>query len=104
VVPAGLTYLGLTEDLALQRTYEWDEELVLDELATFLSVWRSATPDLQVVEVWLSRMYDRWKDAEIARLRVMCEEARVLCIVHSHMETSCSAMTFQWVRQDPPQL
>ena len=55
VVPAGLTHLGLTEDLASQCTYEWDEELVLEELEVFLSVWRSATPDLQVVEVWLSR-------------------------------------------------
>jgi hypothetical protein len=54
VVPAGLTHLGLTEDLAMQYTYEWDEKLVLEELEVFLSVWRSATPDLQVVARWRS--------------------------------------------------
>ncbi|KAN0081816.1 hypothetical protein V8E54_003114 [Elaphomyces granulatus] len=39
VVPAGLTHLGLTEDLAAQCTYEWNEELVLEALVAFLSVW-----------------------------------------------------------------
>jgi hypothetical protein len=54
VVPAGLTHLGLTEDMVVQCTYEWTEELILGELEDFLSVWRSVTPNLQVVEVWLS--------------------------------------------------
>jgi hypothetical protein len=36
VVPTGLTHLGLTEDMVLmQCTYEWDEELILEELAAF---------------------------------------------------------------------
>ena len=69
VVPAGLTHLGLTEDLAPQCTYEWNEELVLEELGVFLSVWRSVTPNLQIVEAWLSRAYLRWKDEEVVRLR-----------------------------------
>jgi hypothetical protein len=100
------TRLGLTEDLASQCMYEWNEEFVLEELAALLSVWRSATPDLQVVEVWLSRIYGRWKDAEVAQLRMMCEEAGVLCIVHWRLEPSYSPspMTFQqWVRQGPLQ-
>ena len=58
-VPAGLTHLGLTEELSMQCTYEWDVALVLEELAAFLGVWRSVTPDLQAVEVWLTRMLDR---------------------------------------------
>jgi hypothetical protein len=95
VVPTGLTHLGLTEDLASQSTYEWTEQSVLEELEVFLSVWRSATPDLQVVEVWLDEVYCRWEDAEVAQLRMMCEKAGVLCIVY--MESS-SPMTSQWVR------
>jgi hypothetical protein len=103
VVPAGLTHLGLTEDLAAQCTYEWNEELVLEALASFLSVWDCVAPDLQVMESWLSREYDRWEEAKLAQLRVMCKEAGVLCILHWHMEpmTSCSPTTFQWVRQGP---
>jgi len=76
--------------------YEWDEQLVLDELKAFLSVWRTVTPDLQVVEVWLCQAYDRWKDENVAELRMMCEEAGVLCIVHLEEE---SPITYQWVRQ-----
>jgi hypothetical protein len=60
VVPTGLTHLGLTEDLSEQYRYEWNEQSVLKALAVFLSVWRSATPNLQVVEVWL----DRWPDTK----------------------------------------
>ena len=67
VVPAGLTHLGLTEDMAIQCTYEWTEELILEELEVFLSVWRSVTPNLQVVEVWLSREYRRWKGKEVVQ-------------------------------------
>jgi hypothetical protein len=103
VVPAGLTHLGLTEDLAQQCTYKWDEEFVLEELAMFLSVWRSVTPNLQVVEVWLTRIYGRWKDTEVAQLRKVCEEVRVLCIVHFKKNIR-TPMTFQWVRQGPRQL
>jgi hypothetical protein len=105
VLPTGLTYLGLTEDLASQCTYEWHERFVLEELAAFLSVWRSVTPDLQVVEVWLDQIYDRWKDAEVAQLRMMCKEAGVSCIIYEYLECSCSPspMTFQWVRQGPVQ-
>jgi hypothetical protein len=44
VLPAGLRHLGLTEDMLSQCTYEWDEELVLEELDAFLGVWRSVTP------------------------------------------------------------
>ena len=99
VVPAGLTHLSLTEDLVTQCTYEWDEELVLDELRVFLSVWRTVTPDLQVVEVWPCQVFDRWKDENVAELRMMCEEAGVLCIVHLKEEPSCSPITYQWVRQ-----
>jgi hypothetical protein len=97
VVPAGLTHLGLTEDMELQCTYEWNEELVLEELAAFLGVWRRATPDLQVMEVWLS---PRWKDADVEHLRMMCKEAGILCFVHLCNEPSSSPMT-QWVRQGP---
>jgi hypothetical protein len=32
-VPAGLTHLGLTENMVQQYTYEWNVELVLKELA-----------------------------------------------------------------------
>ncbi|KAN0074771.1 hypothetical protein V8E54_007382, partial [Elaphomyces granulatus] len=81
VVPAGLTHLGLTEDLASQCTYEWNEELVLEALAAFLSVWDCVAPDLQVMEFWLSRVYNRWEEAKLAQLRVMCKEAGVLCIL-----------------------
>ncbi|KAN0068274.1 hypothetical protein V8E54_013470 [Elaphomyces granulatus] len=89
VVPAGLTHLSLTEDLVAQCTYEWDEQLVLDELKAFLSVWRTVTPDLQVVEVWLCHAYDRWKDENVAEL------PGVLCIVHLNEEPSCSLITYQ---------
>jgi hypothetical protein len=94
VMPAGLTHLGLTEDMATQCTYEWDEELILGELEVFLSVWRSVTPDLRVVEVWLSRDFSRWKVEEVVQLRTMCEGAGVSCNVHW-------PMSFQWVRQGP---
>jgi hypothetical protein len=100
VVPAGLTHLGLTEDMAIQCTYEWTEELILEELEVFLSVWRKVTPNLQVVEVWLSREYGRWKNEEVVQLRVMCEEAGVSCKVHWHMESCCPQNTFPWVRED----
>jgi hypothetical protein len=104
VVPAGLTHLGLTEDFVAQCTYEWKEELVLEALAAILSVWDCVTPDLQVMEFWLSRDDNRWEEAKLAQLRVMCKEAGVLCILHWHMEpmTSCSPTTFPWVRQGPP--
>ena len=75
-----------------------NEEFMLEELEVFLSVWRSATPDLQVMEVWLSRVFDRWKDAEGSQLRMMYEKAGVLCIVHWRVEPSSSP---QWVRQRP---
>jgi hypothetical protein len=101
VVPAGLTHLGLTEDLAVQCTYEWNEELVLEELGVFLSVWRSVTPNLQIVEVWLSRAYLRWKDEDVMQLRMMCESAGVLCMVHWRATINCCPNNFQWVRQGP---
>ena len=98
VVPTGLTHLGLdlTEDLAQQCTYKLDEEFVLEELAVFLSVWKSVsvTPNLQVVEVWLTWIYGRWKDTEVVQLRKVCEEAGVLCIVHFKKNIR-SPMTFQ---------
>jgi hypothetical protein len=100
VMPAGLTHLGLTKDMATQCTYEWNEELILEELEVFLSVWRSVTPDLQVVEVWLSQAFSRWKDEEVVQLRTMCEGTGVSCNVHWHTGSRCSPMPFQWVRQD----
>jgi hypothetical protein len=100
-VPAGLTHLGLTEDMALQCTYEWNVELVLEELDAFMSVWRIATPDLQVVEVWLSREENRWKDEEVVQLREMCEKAGVSCIVHWQVAYDCYPHHFQWVRNGP---
>jgi len=102
VLPAGLTHLGLTEDLLAQYSYEWDDELVLEEMDAFLGVWRSVTPDLQAVEVWICRAFNRWKDAEVEQLRMMCEKAGVLCTVHEQREHSCFAMGFQWVRQPQP--
>jgi hypothetical protein len=100
VVPAGLTHLGLTEDMEMQCTYEWNQKLILKELEVFLSVWRSVTPDLQVVEVWLC---ESWEDEEeeVVQLRMMCEGAGLSCNVHWHMEFSCCPMPFQWVRQGP---
>ena len=76
VVPAGLTHLCLTEDLALQCLYKWVEKLMLKELAAFLAVWRSATPDLQAVEFWLNGSWTRWHE-DVEQLRTMCEEAGV---------------------------
>lgn len=38
VVPAGLTHLGLIEDMVIQCTYGWTEELILGELEDFLSI------------------------------------------------------------------
>jgi hypothetical protein len=101
VLPAGLTHLGLTEDMFSQYTYEWNEELVLEELDAFLGVWRSVTPDLQAIEFWIDQEYDRWKDAKVAQLQMMCEEAGVLCTVQWHEEHSYSAMGFQWARRKP---
>ena len=88
-VPAGLTHLGLTENMVQQYTYERNVEFVLEELDAFMSVWRSATPDLQVVEVWLSRDYYRWKDENVVQLQEICEEAGVPCIVHWQVENDC---------------
>ena len=99
VVPAGLTHLGLTEDMAIQCTYEWTEELILEELEVFLSVWRSVTPNLQVVEVWLRREGSRWKRKKVVQLRMMCEEAGVSCNVHWHVD-GCSAPP--WVMRPQP--
>ena len=99
VVPAGLTHLGLTEAMVEQCTYKWDEELILEELAAFLGFWRSATPDLQVVEAWLDRVFHQWKDADVMQLRMMCE-AGVSCFVHLCSEPSSSPMT-RWVRHRP---
>ena len=101
VMPAGLTHLGLTEDMEEQCTYEWDEELILGELRDFLSVWRSVTPDLQLVEVWVGQEdFSRWKDEEVVQLQTMCEGAGVSCNVYWHSD-ECSPMPFQWVRQGP---
>ena len=101
VVPTGLTYLGLTENLLTQETSEWHEEFVLKELAAFLSVWKTVTPDLQVIEVWLTLA--RWFDPEMTQMRKMCEEAQesgLLIIVHHREESAgtCSLKTFHWVR------
>jgi hypothetical protein len=105
VLPTGLTHLGLTEDLGYQWNYEWRAEFVLKELAVFMSVWRSVTPDLQVVEFWLemSGPFGPWTDVKLAQLRMMCQEAGVLCTVHclKELSSSCSPMAFQWVRQGP---
>jgi hypothetical protein len=76
-----------------QCTCEWDEELMLAELVAFLGVWRSVTPDLQAVEVWVE-----WTDAEEARLRMMLDEAGLLCTVHEDWLHSSFATGFQWVR------
>ncbi|KAN0083193.1 hypothetical protein V8E54_002281 [Elaphomyces granulatus] len=92
VLPRGLTHLGLTEDMLWQCTYEWNKELVLEELNAFLDVWRSVTPDLQAMEFWIS-----WGDAEEAKLRMKCVEAGVLCNFQPYAEGSYSAMGFQWV-------
>ena len=100
VLPVGLTHLGLTEDMVTQYGYEWDEELVLEELDAFLGVWRSVTPDLQAVDVWIFRFY-RWKDADEARLRMMCEEAGLLCTIHDQTSHSCSLMDFQLLQPLP---
>jgi hypothetical protein len=103
VVPTGLTYLGLTEDLLTQYTSEWHEEFVVKELAAFLSVWRSVTPDLQVLEVWLklARWWDEDEELEeMTQMRKMCEEAQesgLSFIVHHRRDTH-SQMTFQWAR------
>ena len=99
VVPTGLTHLGLTEAMVEQCAYKWDEELILEELAAFLGFWRSATPDLQVVEAWLDRVFHQWKDADVMQLRMMCE-AGVSCFVHLCSEPSSSPMT-RWVRHRP---
>jgi hypothetical protein len=92
VLPRGLTHLGLTEDMLWQCTYEWNKELVLEELNAFLDVWRSVTPDLQAMEFWIS-----WGDAEEAKLRMKCVEAGVLCNFQPYAEGRYSAMGFQWV-------
>lgn len=74
----------------MQYTYEWTEELVLEELEVFLSVWRTVTPNLQVVEVWLDRDCGRWERKKVVQLQMMCEEAGVSCNVHLQME--CDAL------------
>ena len=108
VVPSGLTYLGLTEDMATQITYEWTNKLILEELEVFLSVWRNVTPNLQLVEVWLSREYGRWKAEEMVQLRTMCEQAGVSCNVHWQREGCCNVHWHRegccgspWVMQGP---
>jgi hypothetical protein len=103
VVPVGLTHLGLTEDLAPQCNYEWNEELVLEVIAVFLSVLDCVVPDLQVMEFWLNQVDNRWEEAKVAQLRVMCKEAGVLCIIHWDMEPMTSSLTtfLPWMRQGP---
>jgi len=97
VVPAGLTHLGLAEDLAAQYNYEWNEELVLEAIAVFLSILDCVVSDLQVMEFWLNQVDNRWEEA-----KVMCKEAGVLCIIHWDMEPMTSSLTtFPWVRQSP---
>jgi hypothetical protein len=107
VVPTGLTYLGLTEEMFMQCTCEWDPKSVLKELAAFLSVWRSVTPDLQVMEVWTVLWLDdadlmTQDDAELmTQMQKLCEEAQesgLSFIVHHEWETTRSSKTFQWVR------
>ena len=100
VLPAGLTHLGLTEDMVSQYGYGWDEELVLEELDAFLGVWRSVTPDLQAVDVLICKSY-RWKDADVARPRMICEEAGLLCTLHKYIKHSCSLMDFQLLQPLP---
>ena len=102
VVPAGLTHLCLTEDLALLCSYKWVEKLVLKELAAFLAVWRSATPDLQAVEFWLNGSWTRWHE-DVEQLRTMCEEAGVRYAVRWLWGSSWSgrsSMTYPWLRQN----
>jgi hypothetical protein len=101
VLPAGLTHLGLTEDMVSQYGYGWDEELVLEELDAFLGVWRSVTPDLQAVDVLTCKSY-RWKDADVARPRMICEEAGLLCTLHKYIKHSCSLMDFQLLPTPKP--
>ena len=101
VVPPGLTYLGLTECMLLQETSKWHPNLVLKELAAFLSVWRSVTPDLQVMEVWLVEW--RYEDIEQTELQKMCKEAQkyglsLKIYLIEELEGTKSSMNFQWAR------
>jgi hypothetical protein len=102
VVPAGLTHLCLTEDLASHGSYKWVEKFVIKELAAFLAVWRSATPSLQAVEFWLNGSCTRWHE-DVEQLRTMCEVAGVRYSVRwlwGSSWSSRSSMTYQWLGQN----
>ena len=83
------------------RKHVRSRDVVLKELAAFLSDWRGVTPDLQTMEVWLT-VY-RWDNAKLAKMQKMCEEAQksgLSFILHRRRESDgiYSSRTFHWVR------
>ncbi|KAE8309264.1 hypothetical protein BDV41DRAFT_580696 [Aspergillus transmontanensis] len=79
VFPASLTHLSLVEDLVMQCTYEWSEQLVLERLGTFLA---QMAPQLELFEFRPDHIFERWTEELEGSLRVLCLRDGVRCIIH----------------------
>jgi hypothetical protein len=86
--------------VATQCTHKWVDELVLEELAASLTVYRNVTPDLQVVELSIVESpINIWQEAKMMRLWTMCEEAGVRCMVHLDEIFGLSSITSHWMKR-----
>ncbi|THC93205.1 hypothetical protein EYZ11_007310 [Aspergillus tanneri] len=81
ILPGSLSHLCLTEDLSSQCTYEWSEELVLQKLQPFFAAARQTTPRLKTFELLPCRDFDRWAMPLEDRLRAMCSQHGITCII-----------------------
>ncbi|KAB8228315.1 uncharacterized protein BDW43DRAFT_316058 [Aspergillus alliaceus] len=81
-LPVSLTHPYLTEDLRMQCTYEWREELVLAKLGEYYKNIKEAAPALEVFEFKPNRYDDQWGEDLEERLSAVCGEAGIQYIIH----------------------
>ncbi len=56
-VPRNIETLTITDDLFENENWGWDEHAVSDRIRTWLADWRTHTPSLRKVTLWL-----KWAD------------------------------------------
>lgn len=83
IFPASLIHLSLVEDLVMQFTYDWSEELVLERLG---ALFAQVMPRIELFEFWPDHVVERWTEELEEKLRELCLWDGVRCIIHQDEE------------------
>ncbi|KAI0435138.1 hypothetical protein F5Y09DRAFT_105128 [Xylaria sp. FL1042] len=81
LLPRSLRNLSLSEDLAMQCTYQWPEEVLVDKLETFFAAMARKEHTLELVKIYPEKAWGGWEDATKERVQEMATRAGVRCIV-----------------------